>query len=381
VRIVLVLLLMSLCACASVTPNARVSCDLEIKDYAFRPYAPLAAAKAKPGEYSVLALSAGGEYGAYGAGFLQGWAQAEGGSRRHIDSVTGVSAGALLATHAFLDRDDELARLLSTLGNEDLVKERFPLALLWADSIYDSSPKAALIARVMPDDLIARVPPYADERHRGLYIGIVDLSSGDFYAVDMVKLARRGDREGYDCFRAVLNASSAIPIAFSPQVMKDGSYVDGGARSYLFLYRLALDQGANFEERKVYAIVNGNLSVTPENPPHKLLPILQRTFEVTTDQLQKSAVIGIDYAAKVLAPKPFDTYYAAAAQATQACRAKAADAIKAECAPGGWMGAAPLFCTPFMRCLVEEGREEGLRQAWKRTPQEIGIAPSLRQAQ
>ena len=49
---------------------------------------------------NVLELSGGGQNGAFGAGFLNGWT--ERGDRPQFDIVTGVSTGALLATHAFL---------------------------------------------------------------------------------------------------------------------------------------------------------------------------------------------------------------------------------------------------------------------------------------
>lgn len=58
----------------------------------------------------VLALSGGGDDGAYGAGFLNGWSQT--GERPQFAVVTGVSTGALIAPFALLgsDYDDELKR-------------------------------------------------------------------------------------------------------------------------------------------------------------------------------------------------------------------------------------------------------------------------------
>ncbi len=48
----------------------------------------------------LLALSGGGDAGAYGAGFLKGWT--EHGDRPEFTVVTGVSTGALIAPMAFL---------------------------------------------------------------------------------------------------------------------------------------------------------------------------------------------------------------------------------------------------------------------------------------
>ena len=58
---------------------------------------------------TILELSGGGQYGAFGAGFLKGWREA--GTRPEFDIVTGVSTGALLSTHAFLGTPDDDAVL------------------------------------------------------------------------------------------------------------------------------------------------------------------------------------------------------------------------------------------------------------------------------
>ena len=49
---------------------------------------------------SILALSGGGAYGAYGVGVMTGWTET--GLRPEFDIVTGVSTGALISVFAFL---------------------------------------------------------------------------------------------------------------------------------------------------------------------------------------------------------------------------------------------------------------------------------------
>lgn len=51
-------------------------------------------------DFSVLALSGGGEHGAFGAGLLNGWSDT--GRRPSFSIVTGISTGALMAPFAFL---------------------------------------------------------------------------------------------------------------------------------------------------------------------------------------------------------------------------------------------------------------------------------------
>jgi hypothetical protein len=62
---------------------------------------------------SMLALSGGGEHGAYGAGLLCGWS--ESGHRPTFDIVTGVSTGGLMSPFAFLgSKYDERLKTLYT---------------------------------------------------------------------------------------------------------------------------------------------------------------------------------------------------------------------------------------------------------------------------
>jgi hypothetical protein len=51
-------------------------------------------------DFSILALSGGGEHGAFGAGLLNGWSET--GRRPSFSIVTGISTGALMAPFAFL---------------------------------------------------------------------------------------------------------------------------------------------------------------------------------------------------------------------------------------------------------------------------------------
>ena len=73
--------------------------------------------------YPVLAVSAGGPNGAYGAGFLTGWSKE--GSRPLFKVITGVSSGAIIACCAFLgkDYDDQLEKFFTTMSTKDIMKK------------------------------------------------------------------------------------------------------------------------------------------------------------------------------------------------------------------------------------------------------------------
>lgn len=64
--------------------------------------------------YDILILSGGGDYGAFGAGFLEGWGrvQEHGLTRPRFDLVTGVSTGALIAPFAFVGDETSYDRVL-----------------------------------------------------------------------------------------------------------------------------------------------------------------------------------------------------------------------------------------------------------------------------
>ena len=82
----------------------------------------------------VLIISGGGDWGAFGAGFLKGWGRVPPGSmaRPQFDIVTGVSTGALIAPFAFIGTDEYIERVVQLYRNPkpDWVKERWPLYFL-----------------------------------------------------------------------------------------------------------------------------------------------------------------------------------------------------------------------------------------------------------
>src|SRR5947209_3993170 len=65
----------------------------------------------------ILFLSGGSERGAYGAGYLQGWGEKHGGLP-DFDLVTGVSAGSILSTAAFIGDYEAPAAKFSTITDE-----------------------------------------------------------------------------------------------------------------------------------------------------------------------------------------------------------------------------------------------------------------------
>jgi len=291
-------LLLAGCALPRPTaPPAALACGLErfeVHDiyqdlgiYKARQFQAFGLQDPKP-SINVLALSAGGEYGAYGAGFISGWS-AVGSSavpspRADIQIVTGVSTGAILATHVFLGKDAEIERLYRRMSGPVIYQPRARLELLWSNSLLDTRGKNALIEENLGSEMIDEVARAGDGRY--LYIGVVDLDSGRFLRIDMVKLARTIEAKPLRdaCFREVIGASSAIPIAFVPKFIDNRMLVDGGARRHLFITALPEDALDDKVERRLFMLVHGDLAVECTTTPNGLLDIAGRTAELITDQ-------------------------------------------------------------------------------------------------
>ena len=219
-----------------------------------------------------LAVSGGGDSGAFGAGLLNGWTAA--GNRPEFKLVTGVSTGALIAPFAFLgpDYDDSLKRFYTTVSPDDIARKRTLLAILTSDAISDNAPLRELVGRevnqAMLDD-IAR--EYA--KGRLLLVGTTDLDSRQAVLWNLTKIAASGHPKALDLFHSIMIASAAIPGAFPPMMIdveaKGRSYqemhVDGGTMAQVFVYppSLRVKEASRRQqvvrERRVYVIRNARL--------------------------------------------------------------------------------------------------------------------------
>ena len=106
----------------------------------------------------VMELSGGGQYGAFGAGFLNGWTQS--GTRPQFDLVTGISTGALLATHAFLDTPaDEavLKEIYTGINRPDIYRGNLIAGLFGGAALNRTDPMAALIENTITPEVLERV--------------------------------------------------------------------------------------------------------------------------------------------------------------------------------------------------------------------------------
>lgn len=199
-------------------------------------------------EHHYLALSGGGEDGAYGAGVLVGWSET--GNRPEFTVVTGVSTGALIAPFAFLGSayDPPLRELYTAYGGRDLVEPRGLLDFLRNDAAAGTRPLRRLIERYVDDAMVEAIAR-EHRRGRGLLISTTHLDAGRPVTWNVGAIAASGAPGARSLIHDVMLASASIPVAFPPvpiRVEADGQdwtelHVDGGVTAQLFLYPSSLD--------------------------------------------------------------------------------------------------------------------------------------------
>jgi predicted acylesterase/phospholipase RssA len=256
----------------------------------------------RPGQVApiveLMAVSGGGEDGAYGAGLLCGWT--EQGTRPVFNLVTGVSTGALTAPFAFLGPkyDPALRDVYTQISLADIAESRsLLLAAIWEDALSDTKPLFRTISRHLNEAMLADLARAYDEG-RILLIGTTNLDAQLPVVWNIGAIAKHGvtanDPRALDLIRRILLASSAVPGAFPPVMLDvelDGRkyqemHVDGGAFAQAFLYPSAVSQarearrraGVRVREARVWVIRNARLDPGWASVDRRTLGIVGRAI-------------------------------------------------------------------------------------------------------
>jgi hypothetical protein len=214
---------------------------------------------------------------------LNGWTTS--GQRPQFDVVTGISTGALIAPFAFLgsEYDETLRRGYTECKEGDVFSRRWLPALLWADSLADSTPLKTRIAAEITPNILSKVAD-AHRDGRRLYVGTTDLDSKRLVVWDMGAIAAGNDANKMELFRDVLLASASVPGLLPPvdiHIEVDGRqhtelHVDGGVSASLFLQPSMLgvkpdqDSPEVRDDLHVYVVVAGQLQL-PRRPVKRRL--------------------------------------------------------------------------------------------------------------
>lgn len=254
-----------------------------------------ATGKFEPRPY-FLAISGGGDDGAYGAGLLAGWTAR--GDRPQFSVVTGVSTGALSAPFAFLgpEYDEQLKSIYTETSAGDIFKPRGFMAAVAEDAMADSAPLRERIATFVDKRMVQRL---AEEYGKGrlLLILTTNLDQGRSVIWNIGAIAASGHPGSRGLIVDILLASTAIPGVFPPvmiNIVVDGKsyqemHVDGGAVAQAFLYPPSFKLKATlkklgFKDAKpvAYIIRNGRLYRPEENVQRQTLKIAQQAIQTMT---------------------------------------------------------------------------------------------------
>ena len=317
-----------------------------------------------------LAISGGGDAGAFGAGLLVGWTQA--GSRPEFKGVTGISTGALIAPFAFLgpEYDDELQAVYTTMSPDSIFETRNLLAALIDDALADTAPLARTVQQYVDEEMLRRIAEEYQEKGRLLLIGTTDLDARRPVIWNMGAIASSGSPDSLGLFRKILLASAAIPGAFPPvmfDVEVDGKqyqemHVDGGAMAQVFLYPPGLNvreeakaRGVD-RDRTLYIIRNARLDADWASVERLTLDIVGRAIS----SLIHSQGIGDLFKIYLLTQRDGIDY-------NLAYIGEEFDAQKEE-----------EFETKFMRKLFDYGYDLGRTgYPWKKTPPGLDVVSQV----
>ncbi len=327
--------------------NARMYPDAASHELTMREFMGAMARAGDPGgldpglpAVNLLAISGGGDNGAFGAGLLVGWTAA--GTRPRFDLVTGVSTGALTAPFAFLGPayDGQLQAVYTDVERHEILRDRSLLAAVLEDALADNAPLYQTIARYLNQQMLDRIAEgYAAGRL--LFISTTDLDQQVPVFWNIGAIAASGHPDALDLVRRLLLASAAVPGAFPPQMLEvevDGRtyqemHVDGGAVAQAFLYppplgtirQRAMRERQRMRTINAWMIRNARLDPEWNRIERRVIPIVGRAistliassgyndalrlwFQTQRDGIEfRLAYIGADFQAEH--PAEFDQTY------------------------------------------------------------------------
>lgn len=235
----------------------------------------------------VLALSGGGENGAFGAGLLNGWTAS--GTRPEFEIVSGVSTGALIAPLAFLgpEYDGALKDFYTNISTSDILVANPVGGLMGGAALASNAPLKKIVAGIVDEKLLQKIAAQ-HQRGRRLLVVTTNLEAQRPVVWNLGAIATQGTPQALELFRSVLLASSAIPGAFPPvavEVEANGqSYtelqVDGGTTANSFLAPLNAHFPADIKGRKnyVYVVQDGKLAPEYQDVDPKTLKLAGRAI-------------------------------------------------------------------------------------------------------
>jgi predicted acylesterase/phospholipase RssA len=245
-------------------------------------------------EVHVLALSAGGPWGGFGAGFLNGWSEAaarSGSTRPRFDIAVGVSTGAVFVTQAFLgpEYDEGMRRELFSLSTAEVYRRRPVLTTLATDSVATTEPLRRRLRGAIAAAVLDRVADAWLLEGRRLAVIAVDMDCGKPVVLDLTAVALQRERpDRVERYIDYIMASSASPVAFPPVFLDGRMMVDGALRQHIpfpsQVVELLAGRQAAGQQVHLHVIVNSPRVALPQCVTDHAILIALRTSDVWTGE-------------------------------------------------------------------------------------------------
>jgi len=324
-----------------------------------------------PPVVDILIISGGGDWGAFGAGFLKGWQKVPAQhplAKPEFDAVTGVSTGTLIAPFAFLGDEksiDEIVNLYRNPG-DDWVKQRGILYFLPDNISFAEVPGLEREMRKhITLDMLRRIAQ-AGADGRLLAVNTTDLDTGTSRVFDLVAEAQRAVDSGeVDRVHNIMLASAGIPGAFPFRIIDDQLYVDGGVTgNIIYGGRIAEEDSLPAQWQKAYpnlpipkfrfwVIFNNQFRPVPQVVAPNWVAVIQRSLETSTRAATATAIRHLFATAEI-----------------SRLKRKADVEVRIVSIPGDWFPPVPgVFIKESMNNLADLGEKMGADPAsWSDAP-------------
>jgi len=259
-----------------------------------------AGARQQPPVINILVISSGGDYGAFGAGFLKGWQQVPPGhplAKPEFDIVTGVSAGTLLAPFGFLGDAQSIDDIVNVFRNPhpDWVRKRGPLYFLPDNVSFADIPGLERdIGSYITAEVLRRIAK-AGANARILAVNTTNVDEGSSHVFNLVTEAQRAIDSGrLDRFRDIILASAGVPGVFPFRIIDGALYGDGGVTGNI-IYGGRGDEddklpamwheaypGVPIPKMRMWVIFNNQFRPAPELTEPNWPAVVRRSLETAT---------------------------------------------------------------------------------------------------
>jgi Patatin-like phospholipase len=342
-----------------------------------------------PSPKKLLLLSGGGQWGAFGAGFLRAIHE---NNESDYDAINGVSTGALQALLIGVGGYPLLFEEYDGIKERDLIKTGGLLSALTKGYLNDTDPLRKRLEQLLCEDdtTCSGIEKLAAAKSQ-IFVGGVEAATGQFHSFDISKMARaaypRGvatkmtPKEAQQCIVGAVMGSIAMPAFLRParinHQVKNGNeirsvqsvYVDGGVRHSVF-EAVAADIARRVSENtsnqvELYVVRNGPTVLQPDSKQSG-----SGAYEVDAKP-DIAKVVMRGYSTIVNQSEVMSLAALRLSRPTGAIRYISADGYRAEAKctrteANGKPGKA-MFDAGFMQCLMAWGKRRAQRD-WRVLP-------------